>query len=186
MAPNTTRRILGLSPGSRYLGVAVLDDGSLKDWRIIGIDAGCADEKLDRLGRVLAHLLELHHPDVIAMKAAGLHSGSSALAGVTGTIRRFADEHKLGYGIYALDRVKRLLVGEQRANRVRLANELATRYPILYSEIQQRIMRHNSHSLRMFEAVAVASAHVVDTQRWGNQDTYQHLVKQPVARPPDH
>ncbi|MBI3365992.1 MAG: hypothetical protein HY033_13945 [Ignavibacteriae bacterium] len=150
--------IIGLSPGSRHIGVAVLQDGTLKEWRITGIRAGMLEQKVQMLRRMLDRLYNSYQPTSIAIKGVRPSKNFLQLNRVTREIKQFAQERDMNMRIFSLGQLKNILKVPNRKDRCFMADVIAEHYPVLYSELQQRIVRNNSYSLKLFEAVVVAWA----------------------------
>ena len=158
MAGNSTQTILGLSPGSRDIGVAVLQDGTLKEWRIVSIRAKTLQEKIQMLKQILNRLHRSYQLTSVAMKGIHLHPSFVQLECVTHEIQSFAHEHRLRVQIFSLTKLKNTLMVPKGEDRCFMADLIADHYPVLYSELRRRIIRNNSYSLKIFEAVAVVRA----------------------------
>ena len=61
--------ILGISPGTKYLGIAVLRGPELRDWRVKAFKGRWSEGKLGKIEAVLASLVARYDPDILAVKA---------------------------------------------------------------------------------------------------------------------
>lgn len=155
--------IIGISPGSRYLGVAILKGSKLIDWRIKVIRAKTLIERINILERIILKLNRIYRPNYIALK--GVHSSRSSrqLDGLLIAIREFSERLEIDIHEYSLEKIKAILLDGKKGNKRMLGEHLASMYPVLYRELREK-KNTDKYRIKIFEAVAVATVHSRITQ----------------------
>jgi hypothetical protein len=147
--------ILAINPGSKYLGIAVLQGEWLKDWRIKVLKGKWSKEKFDRAEGIITKLIEHHKPAALAIKK--LHSSRSSLnlSYLTERIKDLAQGKGLAVHQYSIQEIKDFFSPDDRINKKGLAGIIAARLPDLFHDYQEEQRRKNPYLSRMFEAVAL-------------------------------
>lgn len=156
--PTEGRRILAIDPGTRYLGVAVLDQSGLLYYGVKDLRAERPADELVRATRVvLLRLIADYRPIVLAYeKTFYVQSKNSALLQVQeAELKRVGREAGLPLAGYAPTRVRKLLCRDGWATKQRVADVLVRRFPEL-APYRHRDERRERYWLNMFDAVAVA------------------------------
>ncbi len=63
-----TITVIGINPGTRYLGISVFHETELRDWRIKVIKGKCQKEKIERGMMIVSSLVEEYKPNVLSIK----------------------------------------------------------------------------------------------------------------------
>jgi Holliday junction resolvasome RuvABC endonuclease subunit len=147
--------ILAINPGSRYVGFAAFRGPELLDWGVRVISAKTPRGRVRVASQILKEAIERFQPDTLAVKR--LHSSrtSTSLDRLTSSIRELSCRRKLKVHQYSITELKDALCSHAKANKRRLAAELAATYPVLSHEFQKETASRHPYYLRMFEAVAV-------------------------------
>jgi hypothetical protein len=148
---NTT--ILGISPGTRYLGLAMMRNGDLYDWKVKTYKGVCTEDKLIK---ALAHIEELiitHVVSYIACKIPHASRSSFSLDILIEKIKKIAKEYNIHILIYSINEIKAYFKNNI-SNKKNLAEHIAERYPALLHEFKKERNNKNSYYARMFEAIA--------------------------------
>ena len=122
----TLRRILGVDPGTRVLGYALLDWTAPGRFRYV--ECGCLkvdgrkalNWRLGELTRVLEEIMDELEPQELAIESAfhGKNAASALkLAEIRGALKVLAIRRGLGVHEYAPARIKRAVVGKGRATK---------------------------------------------------------------------
>ena len=69
-------KIIGISPGTRYVGFAIFYGSELRDWGIKNIEGRWSKEKQRRIMAFISDLIGQHKPNVLAVKS--LHPSRSS------------------------------------------------------------------------------------------------------------
>ncbi|MCL5423230.1 MAG: hypothetical protein M1461_12270 [Nitrospirae bacterium] len=147
--------VIGINPGAKYLGIAVFRGPELRDWRIKVTKGLWSNEKYRKTMGMLSALIEQYQPDVLALKS--LHPSRSS-AGLNRLVQKIiALWEKKGIKVYryGIKEMEAFFHTEGRRNKRKMAEAIASEYPVLYSELNRERRNRNPYHLRMFEAVGL-------------------------------
>jgi len=157
--PNTKARILAIDPGTRYMGVAVMENGELLYYGVEIIKRHKTPHETLREGRkVILRLINDLKPRMLAVeKTFFANNRSSALLNV------FADEiqaigRRKGLKVigFAPSTLKKFICGNGRASKFQVATVIVSIFPELKVYLtQDRAWKERFHQ-NMFDAVALA------------------------------
>jgi Holliday junction resolvasome RuvABC endonuclease subunit len=147
--------ILGLSPGARYFGFAILCGHDLKDWGIRVIKKKSPEEKLDFGKQILSSLADQHQVNILAIKNLHPSRSSMHLNQLTAALISLARSKGVQICRYPLERVKAAVCGTEKVSKAELANRVCETYPFLSREFEKERASRNPYHTRMFEAVAL-------------------------------
>lgn len=156
--PRHPPRILAVDPGTRQMGIAVLDGRDLIYYGVKSFKKKRpADELLRATRQTLLRLVQDYHPNILAYeKTFYVQSKNSALLQVQeAEIKRVGRAEGLRVVGYAPARVRKLLCGDGRATKQDVADLLAGRYPELAPYRIGDGGAREEYWLNMFDAVAV-------------------------------
>jgi Holliday junction resolvasome RuvABC endonuclease subunit len=152
---NKTKTIIGINPGTRYLGFAVFCGPELRDWGVKVAKGPGSKQKMEKLKKIVLGLIEQYKPEVLAVKKLHPSRSSPSLVKLTQELKKMALKKSISVHEYPIGHVKALLATERRMNKIQLAELLAEHYPHLYPELEKELTNKNSYYTRMFEAVAL-------------------------------
>jgi Holliday junction resolvasome RuvABC endonuclease subunit len=168
---NKTMKILAIKPGSRYLGVAVLEGPELLYWKIKAItkEKGADEKKVSRSRRlkraeqIVESLIKTHQPRVLAVEQPFYASSikSSFLSDLNGRIEALGRVKKLKVASYLPIQTRKFLCdGNGRVTKMEVERIIATNhFPWLFRYYQKDLSKHwweEKYYYRMFDAVALA------------------------------
>lgn len=166
-------RILGINPGTRYLGYALLNNSELRDWGIKSVKGKWTPEKSKKIGRILLGLLDQYHPDVVAIKKLHPSRTSHNLHGLVNRFKNICRERGIPVYEYSIKHLEKVVLTE-KMNKVKLAESLAKVYPVLFVEAEKvkpdvdektkKDRNNNSRGYYMWMFEAVALGHVLFKQ----------------------
>ena len=154
-------RIIGINPGTRYLGLAVFQDRSLVDWRIKRLDGKWSKEKINKAIDVISDCIKRHDLKIIALKKLHPARSSKNLRLLVSRIKALAARKKIKVYQYSIKELENFfLTEEERHNKRTLAEKMVSDYPFLVNELEKEKAHKNKNPyyLRMFEAVALGAA----------------------------
>jgi Holliday junction resolvasome RuvABC endonuclease subunit len=151
-------RIIGINPGTRYLGLAVFQDRSLFDWRIKLLDGKWSKKKIDKVIDIISEYIELHDLNSIALKKLHPSRSSKNLRLLVSRIKALAAKKKIKVYQYSIKELEDFYLTEERHNKRTLVEKLVSDYPFLINELEKERAHKNPYHLRMFEAVALGAA----------------------------
>jgi len=151
-------RIIGINPGTRYLGIAVLDGSELLDWRIKALEGKWSEKKINKVIEILSELFDRYEPNVFVIKKLHPSRRTENLLRLTNKIKEFARRKKIRVCQFALKEIEKLFIEDKKLNRQNLMEAIAKQYPMLYHELKKEQNQKNPYYFRMFDAIALASA----------------------------
>jgi len=150
-------KILGINPGTRYLGLAIFQDWNLLDWRICTFGGKWSAKKLNHILDQISEYIELFDINTIALKKLHQAHSSPQLRLLVSRIKALAKKKKINVYQKSIKEVEDLLLIGGRHNKRKLAEKMAVDYPILAHEFKRDQARKNHYLLRMFETVALGA-----------------------------
>ena len=156
--PKKPLRIIGINPGTRYLGVAVLYGQELLDWRIKVLDGKWSKDKIVKAIGIVSELIGQHEPEALAIKKLHLSRRSENLSRLANKIKVLARRKKLKVYQYSIKEIEDFFIEGEKLNRRNLIEAMVKLYPILHHDLNKERNHKNPYYFRMFEAVALASA----------------------------
>jgi hypothetical protein len=154
--PQNPLKILGINPGTRYLGIAYFDGDDLLDWGIKVINGKWSRRKRAKVTDIISRLIEYYRPNVIVIKKLHPSRSSKNLLCLCEEIVQQAKKKRLRLRRYSVEDLKFHFYPGVKSNRRKLAKHLAANYPVLCHELKKEKNSNNLYHLRMFEAVALA------------------------------
>lgn len=155
--PKKPPKIIGISPGTRYMGVALFCGSELMDWRVKNVEGKWSEEKMEKAMKVISGLIEQYQPDVLAIKELHPSRTSANLNRLVNRIRELAKKKRLKVYQYSINELEEFFYPERRINKRELAEIMASEYAVLSHELNREKAHRNPYHIRMFEAVALGS-----------------------------
>jgi len=150
--------IIGINPGTRYLGIAVFQGSELLDWRIKILKGKWSKEKMKRAIEIVSEFIERYELNVLAIKKLHPSRRSLNLARLVAKIKEFSKRKGLKVYQYSIKDLEDFFSEEEKIkNKKRLAEMMVSEYPHLFHEFKREKSHKNPYYFRMFEAVALAS-----------------------------
>ena len=149
------RVILGINPGARYLGYALLQSSELRDWGIKAIKGRWTTEKKKKIERIFQAFLNEFKPDYLAIKKLHPARSSPELDTQIFKLKQLCRTRKIPVYEYSIDYLEKMILTE-RLNKKNLIETIFEQYPVLFSEIEKERSSKKIYHTRMFEAVALA------------------------------
>jgi len=153
-----TLRIIGINPGTRYLGLAIFQDWNLIDWRIKNLEGKWSTKKIDKVISALKEQIELYDLNAIALKRVHPAVSSKNLRKLIDRIKSLAAQKRIKVYQYSIKEVEGILLAEGRHNKKSLAQKMSADYPVLIYELEKEKTNKNPYRMKMFEAVALGAA----------------------------
>jgi len=156
--PNNERRILAIDPGTRYMGIAVLEGSELIYYGVNDFRRKRPSEALLRATRgALCRLIAEYRPNVLAYEQSFYvqSKNSVCLQAQEAEIKRVARMRGLKAVGYTPTTVRQLLCKDRWATKEEVADLLARRYPELLRYRNRGDWVSEKYWLHMFDAVAV-------------------------------
>jgi crossover junction endodeoxyribonuclease RuvC len=151
-------KILAIDPGTREMGVAVLDGEALLYYGVKTIrQRRSPAEVLRRIQEIMASLIARHRPDVLAIEKMFIIQKSASLLVVAAEeVKATARQHGLPVYEYAPTAVRKLICNSGRATKRETAKLIARRFPELRTYLEQKTKWETLYYANLFDAVALA------------------------------
>lgn len=149
--------ILGINPGARYIGIAVFQGAELRDWGIKVIKGKWSKEKLKKIIEIISGFIEQYEPDALAIKSLHPSRSSPNLNRLVAKIKELSEKKGVKVYQYSIAELKTFFSPEEKINKKKLAERIASKYPDLFHELNREKNHKNPYHIRMLEAVVLGS-----------------------------
>jgi len=151
-------RILAIDPGTRHIGIAVLQGSDLVYHGVLSMPYRRSPSAIRRNTRaLLRQLLSDFRPTVLAIEANAIGSSraKSRLHAAVSELRRIGRREHLEVITRTASTVKKLVTGNGRASKEEVARAVARIYPELKAYLRQTAKWRARYHWNMFDAVAL-------------------------------
>ena len=148
--------MLGISPGTRTMGLAVLRHGELIEWRIKTYKGVWSKEKLAYILRAIEKMCDYYQVTSVAIKKVDPRRASPQLEVLTEHLIAFAKEKQFSIATYSLPELMEATGRQQRNLHYAIEESMLERYPIVRKEYQKERNNKRRYYAKMFEAVLCA------------------------------
>jgi Holliday junction resolvasome RuvABC endonuclease subunit len=159
-------KILAIDPGTRHLGVAVLEGSDLIYATVKNVkdQPKTPKNKICKIEKIIARLIAIYRPDILAIeKTLTVQLKSSPLiTPLTRAIIKQAKSKKLTVCEYVPNAVRKFICHDGKATRLKTATTITEKYypwlkPYLEKDLKKRWWEGNSRYWeQMFGAIALA------------------------------
>jgi len=149
--------ILGISIGTRSIGIAVFRNNELIDWYIKSFRQMWSSKKLTAILDFLEQLIIDNNPTTIALKTLQLDVESKSTEKIMNGLSVIAKQHGVTVRRYTLRQLKQFHLKTSAATRARLIEHIVQEYSCVSNEYHKEQKIKNHYYLKMFEAIAVGS-----------------------------
>lgn len=156
--PNGDARILAIDPGTRHMGIALLERGRLIYHGVKNIRRRRSPhEALDEAREIILRLVKDFRPEVLVVEKAffARNRNVSLLNVLVDEIRAIGRRKGLQVLSYAPTTVKKHTCGDGRASKRQVARVIVARYPELGVFLSQDRKWKERYHQNMFDAVAL-------------------------------
>lgn len=153
----SNHRILAIDPGTRELGVAVLDGAELLYYAVKTVrDRGTAQAILHQVATITSDLIAKYQPESLAIEKMFIVQKSAALLSVAAEeMKSVARSCRLDVYEYAPKAVRKFICQSGAATKGEVARVVAARYPELTRYLQTRNKWDEKYYANIFDAIAV-------------------------------
>ena len=155
--PKKTLKIIGVNPGTRYLGISVFQDSDLRDWRIKVFQEKWSGEKITKIKKTILSLINDYEPNILAIKKLHPSRSSKNLKLLTAWIKESCRRKGLRILQFSIKELEDFFLPNEKLNKKNLTKKISTEYPELIHQINREKSNKNPYYIRMFESVALAS-----------------------------
>jgi len=155
--PKETLKIIGINPGTRYLGISVFQDSDLRDWRIKVFQEKWSEHKIKKIKNTILSLIDEYEPNVLALKKLHPSRSSKNLRLLTTWIKELCRRKGLRILQFSIKELEDFFLLNEKLNKKNLTKKISSEYPELIHQINKENNNKNPYFIRMFEAVALSS-----------------------------
>lgn len=155
--PKKALRIIGVNPGTRYLGLAVFCGPELRDWQVKNMEGRWSKDKMAKIISAFLSLIDSYKANVLAVKQLNPSRSSPNLNRLVFRIESLSKTRKLRICRYSIDEIERHFQPGYRISKKELGEIVASKYQVLSYELKREQINLNPYYIRMFEAVALGS-----------------------------
>lgn len=166
--PARSRTLLALDPGTKEMGIALLDGSELVDYRVKTFRNERSPHTLLTEGkRTMERLLREEHPDVVVIEKPFFAKTrrSALLTFLVQELRARVRHGEVTLREYGPRRVREVLLGNPRATKRDIAREVARRFPELAQHLHPGDHWREKYWSHVFDAVALGLADETVRQR---------------------
>jgi hypothetical protein len=145
--------VLGISPGTRSMGIALYSNGMLIDWRVMSFRASWSNAKLKDILYALQSLTEAYTVTRLVIRNPDEVRKSKGLEMVVRGIVDLARRKNIRVKRYSLDDLKRFCSPNRKFTKAAMAKVLAERNEIFHSEYNKELKNKHPYYQKMFEAI---------------------------------
>ncbi len=155
--PKKPLKIIGINPGTRYLGISIFQDSDLRDWRIKVFQEKWSEHKIKKIKNTILGLIEDYEPNVLAIKKLHPSRSSKNLKLLTAWIKEACRRKGLRILQFSIKGLEDFFLPNEKLNKKNLTKKISSEYPELIHQINSEKSNKNPYYIRMFESVALAS-----------------------------
>jgi Holliday junction resolvasome RuvABC endonuclease subunit len=148
-------KIIGINPGSKYLGIAIFQGSDLRYWGIKVLKGRWSKEKMERAKEILSDLIDQYDLNVLAIKRLHPSRSSKNLNQLVARIKDFSKRKGLRIYEFSLKDLEKFFSPEEKINKRKMAELVASDYPFLFQMLEKERRNKNPYAIRMFEAIAL-------------------------------
>ncbi|MBS1631486.1 MAG: hypothetical protein JST10_02825 [Bacteroidetes bacterium] len=146
--------ILGISPGTKSIGIALLKDGDLVDWKLKSFQPKWSEQKLHLLVQYISRYLS--HADAVAIKIPDELPTSHNYIQLVATLNVLLERNGIKAVYYMLSDLKKHHCANVVVTKETLSACIATKYPELVPKHSKEQTNKWGYYSKIFEAVAAA------------------------------
>lgn len=150
-----TKNILGISLGTRTIGMAMLNNGELIDWYIKAYKGLWCEQKKDVILDTIERMLDRYQIDAFAIKIPSAMDRHENVNQLYTEINLFAQHKGIPSETYSIQTLKEFL-GEDVSNKRTLRSKVLGLFPELKNEFNKESFNRNAYYSKLFEAVIAA------------------------------
>jgi hypothetical protein len=152
--PYPPRSILGLSIGTKHIGIAVEDGKELVEWRVRRFRGKWSDDKLHTILRYLEKIIIKHQVEAITVKIPETHYHTLAFTALKNSLTTLAKEKNIPIYGYTIRDLKSWYRVQGNTFKEALMEAMLDLRPELKHEYLKEKKYKTGYYIRIFEAVA--------------------------------
>lgn len=150
------KTILGISPGTRALGLAVLGKDELIEWKVRSFKEAWSAQKKTRILSTIASLIDYYEIHIISLKKINPLKSSKELDSLVAAVEKLAQQKSIKVKSYSLEQLDYDRRSGRRDGKAKLTERIAEKHPELRREYLIERNNRAEYYTKMFEAIAIA------------------------------
>jgi hypothetical protein len=150
------KALLGISPGTRVVGLAVINKGILIEWKVKTFKEMWSCSKRKTILATINRICEYHGIQVIAIKKIDPLRSSPQLDRLIATIIKQAERNHIKLRQYSLSDLDYDFHTGKKQSKGNLSEKIADKHPEVRKEYLQERNNRKEYYTKMFEAIAMA------------------------------
>ena len=151
-----TKTILGISPGTRVVGLAVIMNGELVEWKVKSFKDKWSKEKQAAIISVIARMIDHYGVQKLSIKKIDPLKSSAHLDSLLHAIEALAHKMRIIVKYYSLNELEYEKRSGIRDGKAKLTERIAEKHPELQREYLLERNNRTEYYTKMFEAIAMA------------------------------
>ncbi|PQJ12989.1 hypothetical protein CJD36_004390 [Flavipsychrobacter stenotrophus] len=150
------KALLGISPGTRIVGLAVIEEGELVKWKVKTFKAAWSSKKRKMILDAIDNICGNYNIHKIAIKKIDAQRSSPQLDRLIVAISKLSERNAIPIAEYSLSDLDYDKRSNARLTKGRLSEEVAARHPKLRYKLLRERGNRTEYYTKMFEAIAMA------------------------------
>lgn len=159
----SSRNVIGISLGTRQLGIACFTNNRLSDWRTHSFRYAWSSFKKKQILRCIETLLKQQHASVVALKITEPEKQTSSYKILLTDLEMVLFQQNIHCYVYTIDQLKVLVSTPKQQNKTVFMEGMLELYPELRIEFEKERTNTTSYYIKIFEAIA--AAHLCQTTK---------------------
>lgn len=151
-----TKRVVGISLGTRQLGIALFREGELLDWRIHSFKYAWSAFKKKQILRCVESIVKAHAATMVAIKITEPDKQNAAYKALLYDLELLLHARAIPSYVFTLEQLKAQLPCAYQHNKDAFMEGVSMLYPELSIEYEKERTNHTSYYFKLFEAIAAA------------------------------
>jgi len=148
------RVTIGISPGTRYIGVAILRGGELVTWRMLSFRGSWSAAKHTQVVLALEKLFAAYTIKAVAVRVPNRIPKLVSYSQLLGAINVLCEHIGIRAVYYSTSDLKRCYIASKSVNKQALWSYIAHKFPELMPEFEKELHNRHNYYDRVFEAIA--------------------------------
>ena len=151
-----SKTILGISPGTRVIGLAVIIKGELVEWRVKSFKDTWSTDKKSVILTVIERLIAHYDVSELALKKVDPLKSSRELDLLIRSIEKMTEKKRIRLTQFSLSQLEFDQRSGKRDGKKQLTEKLVEKHPELRKEYLRERNNRTEYYTKMFEAIAIA------------------------------
>ena len=147
--------ILGISLGTRLIGIAVIRDDRLLHWQVRKFKGQWSPKRSEKILTFIAQFIRQHEIQAVAVKVPTKGYLSHGLIDLSAELGMYASIANLDMRSFRIHDLKKFFA-KKSLNRKEMMHSICERFPFLETTYQKELSNRKAYHVKMFEAILAA------------------------------